>query len=88
MVGVTAKPQIKDAVRARVTAGKCLIAGCDCKVVKRGLCNAHYLAFRRESMNRPRKDRAEFEAAAIREGRILAVSEARQIRRPNPFADL
>lgn len=88
MVGITAKNGIRTALHDRVKTGKCILRGCDCKIAARGLCNKHYVAFIRELQSRPKKERPEFEASAIREGKVLASQELRQIRRPNPFADL
>lgn len=88
MSGATAKPGIREAVRNRVASRICLVAGCECQATRRGLCGKHYMAYLRELQSRPKKDRPDFEATAIREGRILAAHEARQLRSPNPFSDL
>lgn len=88
MVGVTAKHGIRAAIHDRVKTGKCILPGCECRIAARGLCNKHYVAFIRELQSRPKKERPEFETAAIREGKVLASQEMRQIRSPNPFADL
>lgn len=87
MAGTTARRAIADRVRDRVIAGRCLHEGCECEVHSRGVCARHYSAFQREMQARGgKKEQAEFEAAAIEGGLILAVNEVRAIRRPNPFA--
>ena len=88
MSNVTAKPSIREQVRERVRAGKCLIEGCDVAHVTRGLCQKHYIAFLREQESRSEDDRAGFESAAIKEGLVLAVGELREIKSPSPFANV
>jgi hypothetical protein len=89
MSSITAKPSVREKVRSRVIAGECLIDGCaKCGERRRGLCDSHYTAFLRELNSRPRAERADFEAQAIREGLILAVGETKEIKSPSPFANV
>lgn len=85
MSEVTAKRTIADAVANRITSGQCLL--CDkMDNARRGLCINHYQEFfRRIRELRSKEDRAEFEAANIREGRILAVGQLRGMKRKSPF---
>jgi hypothetical protein len=68
---------------AKAKSGKCLL--CESKAGSRGLCNAHYLQFYKTLTALPKRERIEFEAEQIREGRILPSGHIRQIRKPNPF---
>lgn len=69
----------------KAKSGKCLICGNPANG-NRGLCNAHYLQFYRALMAHPKTRRAGFEEEQIREGRVLATGQLREIRNPNPFA--
>ena len=88
MGDVTAKPEITEAVRDRVREGKCLIEGCDCDANTRGLCEPHYQLFIRAKKSKPRSERADFEAAVIRDGMILAPHQVLKINSTNPFAHI
>lgn len=85
---VTAVPKrtLVAKIEERVKSGKCLVCEDEGKM-KRGLCGRHYMAFRRMQAAKPRDERVDFEANAIREGKILAVNEVRRITTDNPFAD-
>ena len=82
----TVKRSIAASVEQRVKAGKCLV--CESDATKRGVCDRHYMAFRRMLQSKPTEEQADFEAAAIREGKILPVQEVRRITSDNPFAGL
>lgn len=84
MADVKAKRTLTKQVEESAVANKCLICGGEAKG-KRGLCNAHYLQFYRRMMELPRKERAAFEEEQIREGRVLASGQLRQLKKPNPF---
>jgi len=71
-------------VTERVRSGKCLL--CEDAATRRGLCMNHYQTFLRRFAER--QDKAEFETACIREGKILAVGKMREIKTDDPFADL
>lgn len=89
MSGVTAKDSVREAVRAKVLAGECLIDGCNRTVTTRGLCDTHYQMFVRAISEKDSSDRVEFERIAIRDGLILAVGEQQRIKcGPNPFANV
>jgi len=84
MAQVRAKRSIEKETLEKVKSGNCLICG-KSQNGKRGLCNAHYLAFDRRKKEYPNDRRAAFEEEQIREGRILPVGQLREIRNPNPF---
>lgn len=84
MANVRAKRSVEQLTTEKVKAGVCLICG-KTQNHKRGLCNAHYLAFVRKLSSQPTDHRAAFEEHQIREGRILPVGQLREIRNPNPF---
>lgn len=88
MSNVTAKASVREKVRERVLASKCLIDGCEDSPTTRGLCQKHYIAFLREQASRQEGEQANFESAAIKEGLILAVGEVREIKSPSPFANV
>ena len=77
------KRPLEKQTMARAKSGSCLL--CDSKAGNRGLCNAHYLQFYKTMNALPKRERAEFEAEQVKEGRILASGQIRQIRKPNPF---
>lgn len=79
---VTVKRTLAKSVDERVRSGICLV--CDAKAERRGLCMNHYQFFLRRHKAKG-KDAAEFEAACIREGRILPVGRMREIKQDNPF---
>lgn len=88
MSGATVKRALKSQVISDVENGLCLI----CKqnrghAGRRGLCNKHYLKFIRKLESMPKEERLAFEDRQIRNGRILAVGQIREIRDPNPFPD-
>ena len=82
---VKAKQTIAKQVEQRVREGLCLL--CDSEAKRRGLCFAHYQMYRRRLFERPRKDRASFEVNAIREGKILAAHQMRELKTADPFAE-
>lgn len=94
MAEVTAKRSVAKEVEAKANKSVCLICGCKMSASPtgdevaegpRGLCSAHYQQFYRTMQDLPRKDRPAFEEQQIREGKILASGQLRQIKRPNPF---
>lgn len=82
---VTVKRTLAKVVEDRVRACKCLV--CEAEAVRRGLCMNHYQFFLRRQKARG-KDAAEFEAACIREGKILASGRMREIKADDPFANV
>lgn len=84
MEGVTAKKSLSKQVREKAKQRKCLICGKDA-TGNRGLCVAHYLQFYRAMNSLPKRQRRVFEEEQIREGRILAAGQVREIKNPNPF---
>ena len=87
MANVRAKRSVEQVTQEKVKAGKCLVCGKE-QNGKRGLCNAHYLAFRRQLQAQPLANRPDFEQHHIREGRILPVGQLHEIRSPNPFSSV
>lgn len=84
---VTAKRKVAGKVEERVKAGKCL--HCEAAGTRRGLCMRHYQQFLARMRERGNKAaQAEFEANAIREGKVLAIGQCREIKREDPFGDL
>lgn len=84
MMNVTAKRTVEKQVLEKVSTSKCLV--CDREANgRRGLCNGHYLQFNRTASSMPGQERLEFEQEQIREGRILASGQIREIKNPNPF---
>ena len=84
MADVSAKKSVAKQVLEKVHANECLICGQTANG-NRGLCVGHALKFYRAQQSLPKAQRAAFEEGHIREGRILAAGELRQIRDPNPF---
>jgi hypothetical protein len=80
------KRSIAAKVHDRVRSGLCLL--CDDAQTKRGLCEKHYMNFRRRQAERSEDERGDFEVSAIREGKILPSGEARKIKTDDPFANL
>lgn len=83
MAGFSVKETKREEVLARAKQGKCLI--CERQAKQRGLCHAHYFQFYRAKMSLPKTERVEYERHHIREGRVLASGQSRQIKTPNPF---
>lgn len=87
MSKVSAKRSVAEAVADRVRQGKCI--HCDEETYARGCCSKHYQQFQYKLSEKPDDEKADFEAAAIREGLILPVGATRKLRgSDNPFADL
>ena len=86
MAETTCKRTLEAKVREKALKGECLICGKNANG-GRGLCNAHYLVFRRSLLALPKKERIEFEEKQIRGGKILATGQLRQIKSPNPFLE-
>ena len=84
MSNTTAKRSIARQVEEQVRSGVCLV--CKAKAVRRGLCMNHYQLFLRRFKAKG-ETRDEFEAACIREGKILAVGQMREIKQDDPFAN-
>lgn len=82
---VTPSRSVAAKVNERVKACKCLV--CDSDAERRGLCFRHYQQYRRTLAEKPRKDRADFEVAQIKAGKVLPVGEMARIKRDNPFED-
>lgn len=84
MLDITAKRTVEKQVSDRVMHKQCLVCGKPA-TGRRGLCNGHYLQFNRTVLAMPSKERLDFEQEQIREGRVLASGQIRQIKKPNPF---
>lgn len=84
MAEVTAKKSLQAIVKERVRSNKCLV--CDGPCERRGLCQRHYATFLRQLRERPRDERVAYEEALIREGKILAIQQMRELKRDDPFA--
>lgn len=83
---IVVKRTLAGQVTDRVRSGKCLL--CDDPAVRRGLCMNHYQLFLRRRDARGNSDGVQFEAACIREGKILAVGKMRELKSNDPFADI
>lgn len=83
--GMKAKRTIAKEVHERVRSGLCLL--CDAKADRRGLCMNHYMTFLRRQREHGDKA-ADFEAACIREGKILASGQMREIKQDDPFSNV
>jgi hypothetical protein len=86
MSEVKAKRSVEKETVEKAKAGVCLICG-QKATGRRGLCNGHYLKFARAKNELPKSKRIAFEESHIREGRILACGQVREIRDPNPFSE-
>jgi hypothetical protein len=78
--------KITGKTKARLVEGKCLI--CEKLAHRRGLCIAHYAAFRKQLQGRPRSKQGNFETACINAGKILAQGQIRDIKSNDPFRDI
>ncbi len=84
MTEVTAKRTVEKTVKEKVQAGKCLL--CDSPGdSNRGLCCSHYFEFRRKLLSLPKSKRLAFESEQIREGRILASGQLRELKTVDAF---
>jgi hypothetical protein len=75
-------------VRERVASGLCLVPGCECDAVGRGLCAKHKNEYYyRLSRLRTKVSQLDFEQSAIRKGLILPVGAQRTVKRDasSPF---
>lgn len=80
---VTAKRSLAERVRDRVRKGVCLV--CESPSARRGLCTRHYQVLQRKLRSLPRRSRASHEIHLIKEGKVLAVNQVREILADNPF---
>jgi hypothetical protein len=83
------KVKVSKRVRERVIQGLCLIPGCECHAVGRGVCEVHKNGYYKcLSKFTTSADKLEFEQANIRKGLILPVGAQRSIKKQNesPFA--
>lgn len=81
------KREQAEEVARRKTAGLCLL--CDSKPRKLGLCDKHYQRYRlRRRSLATDLQRAEYDAAAIREGKRLAGRQGRRIKEPDEYEEL
>ncbi len=80
METLSMKKSVAKSVDERAAKGVCLIDGCGCKAVSRGLCEKHRAQFYRNLMRQssPAK-RVAFERNAIEQGLILPAGEIRRI---------
>lgn len=87
MSEATARKGKASEVEKRVKSGRCLL--CNTAAQRRGLCMSHYQTFlRRLSDKGDKVAQAEFEAACIREGLVLAAGDVRKIKTDDPFSRL
>ena len=80
-------PEIQAAVEKKVKAGKCILGNCTNDCTSRGLCDKHRQLFYLRRRQKPEAERIQYEADAIRLGRILDADEQRLIQRVDPFVD-
>lgn len=83
---VTVKRTLTKQVEDQVRSGVCLV--CQAKAARRGLCMNHYQLFLRRFKARDKRSAAEFEAACIREGKILPSGRMRELKTNDPFANV
>jgi hypothetical protein len=83
MAGVIAAKKLRPEIVARVVRGQCLC--CHRKAARRGLCQSCYRFFVLAMAKLPTTKRPGFEEDQIRDGKILAVGQVKEIRYPNPF---
>jgi hypothetical protein len=80
METLSLKKSTAKAVEQSVANGVCLIEGCGCKAVSRGLCSKHRAQFYRNLYRHASTSkRVAFERNAIEQGLILPVGEVRRI---------
>lgn len=88
MADVTVKRSLRQQTVHAAEQGLCLKCGQPVgKTGRRGLCNQHYLRFHRKKIAKPKSARPAFEETQIRNGRILAAGQVREIRTPDDFPD-
>ena len=76
------KNRVPKRVKERTATGLCIIPGCDCKTVGRGLCAKHRNEFYyRLARLKTKVAQLEFEQAAIRRGLVLPVRTQLTIRK-------
>lgn len=76
------KSRIPKRTKERAASGLCVIQGCDCQAVGRGLCVKHKNEFYyRLARIRTKVAQLEFEQAAIRRGLVLPVGTQLEIKR-------
>lgn len=77
----------KKHVDVRSAEGVCLVPGCKCKAVSRGLCATHRAQYYRDLYRHPTAaKRAAFERNAIQQGLILPAGRQRELQSKSPFA--
>jgi hypothetical protein len=81
------KPRKQDVprIKERITAGKCLL--CEQQATRRGVCAAHYFAWRRAMAGKSRAERLEITSKAIRAGKLLPAGYVQRVKQPNPFLE-
>lgn len=85
MAEITLKKSLASDVQERAKSKKCL--HCERAAAKRGLCNAHYMDYRRKRAAEPRSERKDFELRMIRSGKILVSGGIRELLDDSPFAE-
>lgn len=85
MAEATIKRSLKSAVVDRVKTGKCL--HCEDAATKRGLCDRHYIQYRRAFHQQPTKERMDWEVTQVSDGKILPVGFVVRMKSTNVFAD-
>lgn len=80
METLSMKKSVAKAVDERAAKGVCLIDGCGCKAVSRGLCEKHRAQFYRNLYRQTSTSkRVAFERNAVEQGLILKAGEVRRI---------
>ena len=70
------------------TKAKCLICDKPEQVLRRGLCAAHYMRFRRALERVPIEQQDHFENTLIDAGQLLPSRQGRKANTDDPFAEL
>jgi hypothetical protein len=87
MLDLSRRADVKKRVKERMSAGICLC--CEKKAVCRGLCSSCYNAFKYVMRSKGNKrDQKNFEAACIREGRVLECYDSIRTRASNVFTSI
>ena len=88
MTEIKLSKKVQQYVDKCIESRECLIEGCTEEGTRRGLCNKHYIQYRKSAAALKKMARIEFERQAIKSGRILPAGAVARIRRENVFSDL
>lgn len=83
MVDATPKVVTRKQIKAKVSAGECLL--CKQQIWKRGLCKTHYSRYRVARAERPEDERVMFDAKQIRAGKLLPSRQGQHAQIVNEF---